>query len=93
MHTLQDTSIPEEKLRSIVSQFIKTLHEAGGRSISNINITFHGCVNHFTTGKQTHAVQLPNKGNTKMLFYQELSVEAPIRNMITIIAPAHEEEE
>ncbi|MCK7558834.1 hypothetical protein MKQ70_29170 [Chitinophaga sedimenti] len=86
MHTIHGPTIPEEKLRSIVSQFLKTIHEAGGKGISHITITIHGCVSHFTTSKKTHAVAIPNTGNTKTLYYRELVVEAPIRNMITIIA-------
>ncbi|UYQ92999.1 hypothetical protein MKQ68_23240 [Chitinophaga horti] len=91
MHTIQGTAIPEEKLRSIVSQFIKTIHEAGGKGISHITITLHGCVNQFTSGKKTHTVAISNTGIAKTLYYQELVVEAPIRNMITIIASQNDE--
>lgn len=86
MLNFKGPSIPEEKLRNIVTQFIKALNEIGNQSISHINITVHGQVATFTSEKKTHHVNVRDAGIRKNLYYQELVVDAPIRNMTTIIA-------
>ena len=81
-----DTSTPhEEALRAVITGFIRQLHETGGNSISHVTVTVHGELKHFSSGREVNAVAVTRMAGACTLSYQEMPIEAPLANRVTII--------
>jgi hypothetical protein len=80
---MQETT---QQLKSVISQFIHLLHEASGNSISHVTVTVHGQLQHFVPERRINTFAVSKIEGVTQLCYQDMEIEAPIPNMITIIA-------
>lgn len=80
---MQETN---QELHSVISQFIHHLHATGGNSISHVTVTVHGELQHFVPDRRISHFSVNKMDGVAELSYQDMEVEAPIANMVTIIA-------
>lgn len=80
-----NASTHEEQLRSIIAGFINQLHETGGNSISHVTVTVHGELQHFSPGREINAIPVTRIRGISRLSYQEMPIEGPLPNMVTIV--------
>lgn len=81
---MQETN---RQIRSVISQFIHRLHETSGSSISHVTVTVHGQLQHFVPDRRINHFSVTKMEGVAQLSYQDMELEeAPITNMITIIA-------
>lgn len=76
----------QERLRTVIAGFIRQLHEANGPSVTHVTVTVHGELKHFAKDRSIHAIPVKKMHRITTLNYQEMVVEGPIPNMITVIA-------
>ncbi|MRG46329.1 hypothetical protein GFS24_14495 [Chitinophaga sp. SYP-B3965] len=81
---MQETK--HQQIRSIISQFIHRLHETSGNAISHVTVTVHGELQHFVPDRRISHFSVTKMDGVAELSYQDMELEAPITNMITIIA-------
>jgi hypothetical protein len=75
-----------QEIRSIISQFIHHLHETCGNAISHVTVTVHGELQHFFPDRRIQHFSVTKMEGVAELSYQDIELEAPIANMVTIIA-------
>jgi len=75
-----------QEIRSIISQFIHRLHETSGNAISHVTVTVHGELQHFVPDRRINHFDVTKMEGVSRLSYQDMELEAPIANMVTIIA-------
>ena len=75
-----------QELRKVISQFIHHLHETGGSSISHVTVTVHGELQHFVPDRRINHFSVTKMDGVAELSYQDMELEAPIANMVTLIA-------
>jgi hypothetical protein len=75
-----------QEIRSIISQFIHHLYEAGGNAISHVTVTVHGGLQHFFPDRRIQHFSVTKMEGVAELSYQDMELEAPIPNMVTIVA-------
>lgn len=75
-----------QQIRSVISQFLHSLHETCGNSISHVSVTVHGNLQHFVPDRRISHFSVTKMDGVTQLSYQDMELEAPITNMITIIA-------
>lgn len=73
------------EIRSIISQFIQSLHNTGG-AISHVTVTVHGELQHFVPDRPIHHFDVTKMEGTARLSYQDMKLDAPIENLVTIVA-------
>ncbi|SIO44109.1 hypothetical protein [Chitinophaga niabensis] len=77
---------PNQEIRSTISQFIQRLYEVGDNAISHVTVTIHGGLQHFFPDKRITHFSVTKMEGVSELSYQDMELEAPIPNMVTIIA-------
>lgn len=80
----------EEQLRAVIAGFIRQLHETGGNSISHVTVTVHGELQHFSPDREINAIPVTKIRGVSSLSYQEMPIEAPLANRVTIITTENE---
>ncbi len=79
------SNMHEEQLRVVITGFIHQLHETGGDSISHVTVTVHGELKHFSSGREVNAIPVSRIKGASHLSYQEMPIDAPLPNRVTII--------
>lgn len=85
MQQIEASTMHEEQLRSIIAGFINQLHETGGNSISHVTVTVHGELQHFSPRREINAIPVTRIRGISRLSYQEMPIEGPLPNMVTIV--------
>lgn len=73
------------EIRSIIAEFIQNLHNTGG-AISHVTVAVHGEPQHFVPDRPIHHFDVTKMEGTARLSYQDMKLEAPIENLVTILA-------
>lgn len=85
MQNLDACTAHEAQLRSVIAAFIHQLHETGGTSISHVTVTVHGELKHFSAEREINTIPVNRMAGISSLAYQEMPINAPIANLVTII--------
>ncbi|RPE13784.1 hypothetical protein EGT74_09795 [Chitinophaga lutea] len=89
LHT-NASNMHEEQLRAVITGFIHQLHKTGGDAISHVTVTVHGELKHFSPGREINAIPVSRIKGVSHLSYQEMPIDAPLANRVTIIATGNE---
>lgn len=75
-----------QEIRSTISQFIHRLYEVSDNTISHVTVAIHGELQHFFPDKRISHFSVTKMEGIVELSFQDMELEAPIPNMVTILA-------
>ncbi len=90
MQTTNYSSRQEQELRDVITRFLQDLHETAGPSVRHVTVSVHGEASYLSPDREINAISVNKMQGVSTLSYQEIPVEAPIANIITLIVTDNE---